>query len=78
MIYIGTKIFSRSWTRFAEFARHLMKTKQARKVERLEGRRHMSHTDLPEIWYDNKTGNVYSTSVISRLVRVTIHALDKQ
>ena len=28
----------------------LRKMKQARKVAHLEGRRHMSHRDLPEIW----------------------------
>jgi len=47
-------------------------------MARLEGRRHISHTVLTEIWYDNKTGNIHNADVTMRRVHITIHAFEKQ
>jgi len=52
--------------------------KQTTKAAHQEGRRHISHTVLPEIGSDNKTGHVHTSNVTMRHVHVNVHALDKQ
>jgi len=56
----------------------LRKIKQSRKVTLLEGRRHISHSVLTQLLWDNKTGNDHIANVIFRCVHVTIHTVAKQ